>query len=101
MLDGYRLIGGDQWKPDVETRPNPGSAGHRNCPVVFLNDFTNRREPEAVAVGTRRKERLENPLQRPFVDAAPRISDRYDRVPTRPDVNNPDRQHFRYLPSFN
>src|ERR1700738_3459492 len=67
MLDGYRLVGGDRWKPDVEPRPNPGSAGYRNCPVVFLNDFTNRREPEAAAVGTRRKERLAKILPRPLL----------------------------------
>src|SRR5260370_37539885 len=101
MLNGNRFIGRDGWKPDVETRTNSGSALYRNGAVEFLNDFTNRREPQTVAVWTRRKERLENALQRWFVHAAPGIRDRYDREATGADVNTADAQRPRYFPHFN
>src|SRR5258708_3660775 len=101
MLNGNRFIGRDGWKPDVETRTNSGSALYRNGAVEFLNDFTNRREPETVAVWTRRKERLENPLQCRLVHTAPGIRDRYDHVATGADVNTPDPQCLSYLPHFN
>jgi hypothetical protein len=73
MLDGYRFTGRDGWKPDVEARSNPERAAYFHGPVVFPDDLTSRREPKTVAVGTRRKEGLENPFQRRFVHAAPRI----------------------------
>src|ERR1700738_220106 len=90
VLNGYRLIGRYGWKPDVETRSNPGSTLHLNGSVMFLDDFTNRCKPETVAVGTRRKERLENPLQRCSVHAAPGIQDRQDCEATGTDVNTSD-----------
>src|SRR5713101_6425358 len=101
MLNGYWLISGRAWKPDVEARSNPGSAVHLHGPVVFLDDFTNRREPEPVAIGTRCKERLENPLQRCLVHAATGIRDKYDSEATGADVNTTDAQHLCYLPHFN
>ena len=100
MSSVRRFIGRDAWKPDIETRSNPGGALDRDGPVVFLNDFTNRREPETVAVGTCRKERLENPLQRRFVHTAPGIRDRYDRKATGTDVDTTDAQHLCYFPHF-
>src|SRR5258708_7495157 len=82
MLNGCWLIGRDGWQPDAETRSNPGSALHLHGPVVLLDDFTNRREPQTVAVWTRREERLQNPPQRCFVHAPPRLPHRYGLATT-------------------
>ena len=56
--------------------PAPRVLLHLQSAVMFPDDVTRRRKPETVAVGTRRKERLEDPLQCRFVHAAPRIGNR-------------------------
>src|SRR5260370_4574290 len=100
MLNGNRFIGRDGWKPDVETRTNSGSALYRNGAVEFLNDFTNRREPETVAVWTRRKERLANPLPCPPLHTPPGIPARYDPAATGAAVHPPPPQHPTSFPPF-
>src|ERR1700738_4238668 len=72
-LNGYRLIGRDAWKPDIETRSSSNRALYLHGAVMFADDVTRRREPKTVAVGARRKEWLEDPLQRCLHHAPPRI----------------------------
>src|SRR5882672_5575341 len=76
--NGYRLIGRNGWEPDVETRSSSKSALYLHGSVVLPDEFTNRREPETVAVRTCGKEWLENPLQRCFVYARSGIRNRND-----------------------
>ena len=100
MSSVRRFIGRDAWKPDIETRSNPGGALDRDGPVVFLNDFTNRREPETVAVGTCRKERLE--IRSNVASSIPRPVSEIDMIAKRPGPmsTRPTQQHLCYFPHF-
>src|SRR3979411_2385611 len=90
MLNRYRLVGRDGWKPDIETGPSPRSALNLHDSVVFPDDVTRRREPKTIAIGTGRKEWLENPRQRCFIHPAPGIGNRYDDEATGADPHLPD-----------
>src|ERR1700742_1386785 len=73
MLNKDRLMRRDRRKPDVETCPCPDGAGYLQSAVMFPYDVARGRKPKTVSVMTRRKERLEDPLQRRFVHAPPWI----------------------------
>src|SRR5258705_11811010 len=73
MLNKDRLMRRDRRKPDVETCPCSESALYLQSAVMLPYDVARRRKPKTVTVMTRRKERLEDPLQCPFLPSPPRI----------------------------
>src|SRR5258708_6999816 len=103
MLNGYRLIAWDGWKPDVEPRSSSKGALNLHSSVVLPDDVTNCCEPETIAVGTRGKEWLENPLQRCLVHTPPGIGNRNHNEATGadPDLANPQRLHYFAQPNLN
>src|ERR1700730_8261802 len=101
MLNGYRLIGQDRWKPKVETCSSAKSALDLHGSVVFLDNLANRCESETVTIAARRKKRFEDSFQRCPVHAAPGIGNRYDREATGADPNMPHAQRGCYFPHRN
>src|SRR5258705_13925418 len=73
MLNKDRLMRRDRRKPDVETCPCPDGAVDLQSTAMFPHDLTRGRKPKTVSVMTRRKERLEDPLQRRFVHPPPGV----------------------------
>ena len=65
---------------------------------MFLDNLTNRREPQTVTIGARRKKRLEDTFQHCFVHAAPGIGDRNGYEAAGTDPNTPNAQHVSNFP---
>src|SRR5258708_16680294 len=98
LLNAFRPMGQDGRKPDIEARSSSRRATHLHGPVMFPDDVTNGCEPETVALGTRREEWLENPLQRCFIHTAPRIGNRNHNEPTETHPRLPNPQRVSPLP---
>src|SRR5260370_6856843 len=92
LLNAFQRIGRDGRKPDIEARSSSRRATDLHGPVMFPDDVTNGCEAETVALGTRREEWLENPLQRCFIHTAPGIGNRNHNQTTETDPRLPNPQ---------
>src|SRR5260370_12553062 len=98
LLNAFQVMGRDGRKPDIEARSSSRRATHLHGPVMFPDDVTNGCEAKTIALGTRREEWLENPLQRCFIHTTPGIGNRNDNEATATDPGLPTSQRVCSFP---